>query len=208
MSLYNQWNNMYSNDGYEDEFYGNVPDSGGYEDEFYGSYGSDKVNQPSFLSLPDVSDSQIERMIGNQSDIEGEFFFDGDDDEDDSTWQESVRDFLGIGETGAKFFAGMAGGKSKPRTPPRTQRVSGREARTSRIEDAKIMTSRQLASLRRPPTEVDLDKLFSKNVLAKAIESALDDSKLSSTGTAPRGTKTALSSAQLGALRATKKATV
>ena len=48
MSLYNQWNNMYSNDGYEDEFYGNVPDNEGYEDEFYGSYGSNKVNPPSF----------------------------------------------------------------------------------------------------------------------------------------------------------------
>ena len=144
-------------------------------------------------------------MIGNQSDTEGEFFFDGDDDEDDSTWQESVRKFLNIGEKGSKFFKGMAGGKSKPRTPPRTKRVSGREARTSRIEDAKIMTSRQLASLKRPPTEVDFDKLINGNVITK-VKGAMEEYIQNPTG--PKGTKTALSSAQLGAIRTTKKATV
>tara|TARA_R100000995_G_C3468632_1_gene117096 strand:- start:708 stop:1301 length:594 start_codon:yes stop_codon:yes gene_type:complete len=197
---------MYSNDGYEDEFYGNVPDSGGYEDEFYGSYGSDKVNQPSFFSLPDVSDSQIERMIGNQSDTEGEIFFGGDDDEDDSTWQESVRKFLGIGETGAKFFAGMAGGKTPPRKPPKTQRASsrGRDARTDPISRAREARSRQVASLRRPPVEVDFDKLINGNVLTK-VKGAMEEYIQNPTG--PKGTKIALSSAGLGAIRSTKKLT-
>ena len=121
-------------------------------------------------------------------------------------WQQSVRDFLGIGETGSKFFAGMAGGQSRPRTPPRTQRASsrGREARTSRIEDAKRMTSKQVASLRRPPVEVDFDKLINGNVLTK-VKGAMEEYIQNPTG--PKGTKIALSSAGLGAIRSTKKLT-
>ena len=128
--------------------------------------------------------------------------------EENLPWQESVRKFLGIGETGAKFFKGMAGGTPKPRTPPRTPRASsrGRDARTDPISRAREARSRQVASLRRPPVEVDFDKLFNRNVLAK-FQDALEDSKFSSTGTGTRGTKTALSSAGLGAIRSTKKLT-
>jgi hypothetical protein len=121
-------------------------------------------------------------------------------------WQQSVRDFLGIGEKGAKFFAGMAGGKTPPRKPPRTERASsrGREARTSRIEDAKRMTSRQLATLRRPPVEVDFDKLINGNVITK-VKGAMEEYIQNPTG--PKGTKITLSSAGLGAIRSTKKLT-
>jgi hypothetical protein len=171
----------YGGDGDDTTSFFDMYDTEGYEDEYYTN-----INEPSYLS---------------------DYGGDGDDTEAYSpTWQQSVRDFLNIGEAGAKFFAGMAGGKTPPRKPPRTERASsrGREARTSRIEDAKRMTSRQLATLRRPPVEVDFDKLINGNVITK-VKGAMEEYIQNPTG--PKGTKITLSSAGLGAIRSTKKLT-
>jgi len=173
----------YGGDGDDTTSFFDMYDTEGYEDEYYTN-----INEPSYLS---------------------DYGGDGDDTEAYSptpSWQQSVRDFLGIGEKGAKFFAGMAGGQSRPRTPPRTQRASsrGRDARTDPISRAREAKSRQVASLRRPPVEVDFDKLINGNVLTK-VKGAMEEYIQNPTG--PKGTKIALSSAGLGAIRSTKKLT-